>query len=84
MASSENLKRTEKLQLMLDEEELKAIDDWRFENRMPTRAAAIRELLRRGLISDPHFSDPETDDASTRDFGVVDEKVRASMGDDNT
>ncbi|MEX6633397.1 hypothetical protein [Hyphococcus lacteus] len=84
MANSENLKRTEKLQLMLDEEELKAIDDWRFENRMPTRAAAIRELLRRGLISDPHFSDPETEDASTRDFGVVDEKVRATRGDDNS
>ncbi|WP_411820872.1 hypothetical protein ABFZ85_06725 [Hyphococcus formosus] len=82
MASSENLKRTEKLQLMLDEEELKAIDDWRFENRMPTRAAAIRELLRRGLLATPHFEEPDTDDASTRDFGVVDEKVRATLGDE--
>ena len=36
----DNLKRTEKLQLMIDEEELKAIDDWRFENRLPSRAAA--------------------------------------------
>ena len=71
MADSDNLKRTEKLQLMLDEVELKAIDDWRFENRMPTRAAAIRELLRRGLISTPHFEDPNTEDASTRDFGVL-------------
>ena len=35
-------KRTEKLQLMLDPEELQAIDDWRFENRLPSRAAAIR------------------------------------------
>jgi hypothetical protein len=43
------LKRTEKLQIMLDDEELAAIDDWRFANRMPSRAAAIRELLRRGL-----------------------------------
>lgn len=79
MANSENLKRTEKLQLMLDEEELKAIDDWRFEHRMPTRAAAIRELLRRGLVSGAHFGEPETEDATTRDFGVVDAKVRSSM-----
>ena len=45
-------KRTEKLQLMLNDEELKAIDDWRFANRLPSRAAAIRELLRRGLGAD--------------------------------
>ena len=84
MASSKQLKRTEKLQLMLDEQELKAIDDWRFENRMPTRAAAIRELLRRGLIAAPHFNDPNTDDATTRDFGVVDSTVKAIMSrDDN-
>lgn len=72
MPHSGNLKRTEKLQLMLDEMELQAIDDWRFENRMPTRAAAIRELLRRGLLAAQQFEDPDTD-ASTRDFRVVDE-----------
>ncbi|MEM8771299.1 MAG: hypothetical protein AAGD92_06595 [Pseudomonadota bacterium] len=77
MPASENRKRTEKLQLMLDELELKAIDEWRFENRMPTRAAAIRELLRRGLIATPHFEEPDTEDASTRDFSVVDENVKA-------
>ncbi len=42
--------RTERLQLMLDEEELEAIDEFRFSERLPTRAAAIRELLRRGLL----------------------------------
>ena len=63
-------KRTEKLQLMLDDEELKAIDDWRFENRLPSRAAAIRELLRRGLKSD-NFDDPPTD-APSGEFRVVD------------
>ena len=52
------MKRTEKLQLLLDDEELRAIDDWRFANRMPTRAAAIRELLRRGLHS-REFTAPE-------------------------
>lgn len=77
MPDSENLKRTEKLQLMLDELELKAIDDWRFAHRMPTRAAAIRELLRRGLIANEHFGEPETEDASTRDFSVIDDDVKA-------
>ena len=50
-------KRTEKLQLMLGPDELQAIDDWRFENRLPSRAAAIRELIRRGLVTD-EFADP--------------------------
>jgi len=41
--------RGERLQIMLTEEELAALDDWRFARRMPSRAAAVRELLRRGL-----------------------------------
>lgn len=43
------LARETRLQIMLDDEELAAINDWRFQRRMPSRAAAIRELLRRGL-----------------------------------
>jgi hypothetical protein len=38
--------------LKLTGDELVAIDDWRFIRRMPSRAAAIRELLRRGLAAD--------------------------------
>ena len=64
-------KRTEKLQLMLDPEELQAIDDWRFENRLPSRAAAIRELLRRGLQA-KGFEEPPTD-AASGEFRVVEE-----------
>jgi len=41
--------REERLQIMLSDEELRALDDWRFAMRMPSRAAAIRELLRLGL-----------------------------------
>lgn len=44
-----DLTRGERLQIMLTPEELKALDDWRFSRRMPSRAAAVRELLRRGL-----------------------------------
>ena len=41
--------RGERLQVMLSPEELAAVDDFRFKHRMPTRAAAVRELLRHGL-----------------------------------
>lgn len=45
-------KRAERLQVMLTENELTALDDWRFSARMPSRAAAIRELLKRGLAAE--------------------------------
>jgi hypothetical protein len=41
--------RGERLQVMLSQEELSALDDFRFKHRMPTRAAAVRELLKLGL-----------------------------------
>lgn len=43
------LSRETRLQIMLSDEELEAIDDWRFQQRMPSRAAAIRQLLNVGL-----------------------------------
>ena len=33
----------------LTSELLETLDDWRFANRMPSRAEAIRELIRRGM-----------------------------------
>lgn len=41
--------RGERLQVMLSPDELAALDDFRFQHRMPTRAAAVRELLKLGL-----------------------------------
>ncbi|MFT4115867.1 hypothetical protein [Bradyrhizobium sp.] len=43
--------RAERLQVMLSPEELAAVDDFRFKHRMPTRAAAVRELLKLGLAA---------------------------------
>jgi hypothetical protein len=43
--------REERLQIMVSREELTAIDNYRFEHRMPSRASAFRELLRRGLAA---------------------------------
>jgi len=42
-------KRLNRLQVMLSADELIALDNFRFEKRMPSLAAAIREILRRGL-----------------------------------
>jgi hypothetical protein len=50
MANGE-LTRGERLQIMLSPEELEAVDDFRFKQRMPSRAAAVRELFRLGLAS---------------------------------
>jgi hypothetical protein len=47
-----NVTRGERLQIMLTRAELEALDTWRFGRRMPSRAAAIRELLRRGLAAE--------------------------------
>jgi hypothetical protein len=52
------LNRETRLQIMLDNEELAAIDDWRFAQRMPSRAAAVRRLLRIGLESEKAPIDP--------------------------
>jgi hypothetical protein len=46
---AQSRERGERLQIMLSGEELAALDDFRFKNRMPSRASAIREILRRGL-----------------------------------
>jgi hypothetical protein len=45
------LAREERLQIMLSPEELRAVDNFRFEHRMPSRAAAVRELLRYGIAN---------------------------------
>ena len=63
------LTRETRLQIMLDEDELAAIDDWRFKQRMPSRAAAIRELLKVGLeVVAKGPADPRR---RSEDFGVI-------------
>ncbi len=68
-AKGNDLLRGERLQIMLESEELKAIDDFRFDNRMPSRAAAVRELLRRGLGSVGY--DLRPDGINSSEFGVI-------------
>ncbi len=39
--------RDKRVIIPLSQAEVDAIDDWRFAHRMPSRAEAIREMLRR-------------------------------------
>ena len=64
-----NRSRDERLQIMLSPDELKAIDDWRFASRMPSRASAIRELLRRGLLAEGFKL--AQDGSKSGEFGVL-------------
>ena len=51
MSPSDN-SRDERLQIMLSADELVVLDDFRFKARMPSRASAVRELLKRGLAAE--------------------------------
>jgi hypothetical protein len=70
--SEDNRTRGERLQIMLTPEELVLIDNFRFDHRMPSRAAAVRELLTRGL-SALGFGVPKPY-AHSREFGVSDDR----------
>lgn len=63
------LTRGERLQIMVDGEELAALEDFRFNNRMPSRAAAIRELLRRGLAATGYKLDEKR--GASSEYGVT-------------
>ena len=60
-----NSERTQRLQIIVSSEALKDIDDFRFANRSPNRASAVRELFRRALgipekdgrVAPPEFTD---------------------------
>jgi hypothetical protein len=56
---------------MLSPDELTAVDDFRFKHRMPSRAAAVRELFRVGLAHTgfAHSSDGKR----SSDIGVLED-----------
>jgi len=65
---AENRARGERLQIMLAPDELGLVDDFRFKKRMPSRAAAVRELFKRGLAAEGFIAAPVG--AKSSDFGV--------------
>ncbi len=64
-----DLTRGERLQIMLTGDELEALDSWRFNKRMPSRAAAVRELLKRGLAAEGF--ELAAGGSKSEDFGVT-------------
>ena len=54
---------------MLTGAELEAIDNWRFSRHMPSRAAAIRELLKRGLAAEGFALADST--RKSGEFGII-------------
>lgn len=69
----------ERLQIMLTPEELDALDNWRFANRMPSRAAAVRELLKRGLAGEAP-ADGNGRRAHSRDYRVLSGRAAGGNG----
>ena len=65
-----DLNRGERLQIMLTREELDVVDGWRFRRHMPSRAAAVRELLKRGLLAEGFDA---ADGRPSRDFGITED-----------
>jgi hypothetical protein len=64
-----DIERDIRLQIMLSPEEMRALEDWRFSRRMPSRASAIRELLKRGLTADGFLM--ARDGSKSTDFGIT-------------
>lgn len=69
------LSRETRLQIMLNDEELAAIDDWRFQQRMPSRAAAIRNLLNVALRMRPE--EGAVKPLRSQDYGLLNTKDKA-------
>jgi hypothetical protein len=70
--------RGERLQIMLAADELALVDDFRFKRRMPSRAAAVRELFKRGLAAEGfQTAAPRT---KSSDFGIVDNTPTEPLG----
>jgi hypothetical protein len=62
--------REERLQIMLAAEELQVVDEFRFkQQRMPSRAAAVRELLKRGLAAEGYSA--AVFGSKSADYGVT-------------
>jgi hypothetical protein len=69
-----DLARPDRLQVMLSPDEFAALDNWRFEKRMPSRAAAVRELLRRGLGAEGFLAAEQN--SRSGDFGLLETTPR--------
>ena len=70
--------RGERLQLMLTPDELTVLDDFRYKTRMPSRASAVRELLKRGLSAEGF--DSAAFGSKSEDYGVLGKTPAGRVG----
>jgi len=63
-------RRKEVIQIKFSADEIDAINEWRFKHRLPTFAAAVRELVCRGIESE-EMDDPPANQP-TETYGVID------------
>jgi len=63
---------------MLTPDELLLVDDFRYKRRIPSRAAAVRELLKRGLAAEGFVSADAG--AKSTDFGVTEAAPKKGNG----
>ena len=75
---SDEQTRGERLQIMLSPDELTVLDDFRFKERMPSRAAAVRELLKRGLAAEGYAL--AATGTKSSDYGVIGSNGRRQGG----
>jgi hypothetical protein len=73
-----NDNRGERLQIMLTAEELVLLDNFRYKTRMPSRASAVRELLKRGLAAEGF--EAAAFGAKSEEFGVDGEMPAGRKG----
>ncbi len=72
---TESALREERLQIMLDSDELRAVDTFRFEHRMPSRAAAVRELFRLGLsVAEAGTGNLAIEGTKSSEYGVLSQR----------
>lgn len=66
-------KRAERLQVMLTIDEVRLVEEWRFEHRMPSRSAAVRALMNLGLQAHAAVNEAALleGSVSSRDVGVA-------------
>ena len=73
--------RGERLQIMLSVEELQVVDEFRFKQHMPSRAAAVRELLKRGLGAEGYSA--AVFGSKSSEYGVTGESPNDGNGKTN-
>ncbi len=66
-----NGQRTERINVMLEPDEVELVDAWRYDHHIPSRSAALRELIRRGLHASGQH-DQHDHRKKSKDYGLRD------------